>query len=237
MIAIDLGVESVEQALRLVRALGAHRYVAGRMHLVHVFAGAAVPDDASGALADLRAWALATLRDGGPGLDLASRDERLWRRCSDAELVALLDAFWTPGARALAARAAYEELLRAHGLEDGRATEREVFDEASEERLHPLAIDAGWELYRLVELDAERHKGAIAAYGDPLAFESARFDEETAIPAAASLYELPAIGPAELLGAVGDDGVLARPLVVWAQGDDTYLDYVFRGIERAAKLP
>jgi len=247
MIAIDLGVERVEQALRLVRALGAHRYVAGRMHLVHVFAGAAVPDDASGALADLRAWALATLRDGGPGLDLASRDERLWRRCSDAELVAVLDAFWTPGARALAARAAYGELLRAHGLEvglelgleleDGRATERPVFDEASEERVHPLAIDAGWELYRLVELDAERHKGAIAAYGDPLAFESARFDEETAIPAAASLYELPAIGPAELLGAVGDDGVLARPLVVWAQGDDTYLDYVFRGIERAAKLP
>jgi len=232
MIAVDLGVEKVDQALRLVRALGAHRYVAGRMHLVHVIAADSVPDDAGGALADVRAWARATVAEGSHGLDLASRDVRLWRRCSDAELVALLEAFWAPGLRALASRAALEERLLAHGLE---TTHRAAFDESSEERIHPLAIDAGWELYSLRELDPERHKGAIAAFGDPLAFEVACFEEETAIPQTPHLYELSAMGPAELLAA-SDEGVLAQPFVVWAQGNETYLDYVFRGIERAAKL-
>jgi hypothetical protein len=233
MNAIDLGVANVEQLLRLVRALGTHRYVAGRLHLVHAFVAASVPDDAVGVLAEMRAWALSLVGRGNDGLDLASRDERLWRRCSDAELVASLEAFWTPGARSTAARETLESFLRSHGLEpNGRA----LFDESSEDRIHPLAVDAGWELVPLRELDAERHKGAIAAFGTSLAFETARFDEETAIPSTPHLYELPAIGPAELLGAADDEGALGQRFVVWAQGNETYLDYVFRGIERAAKL-
>jgi hypothetical protein len=233
MIAVDLGVVTVEQALRLVRALGAHRYVAGRMHLVHAMVAASVPDDAGGVLTEVRAWGLASLAKAGPELDLASRDERLWRRCEDAELVALLDAFWTPGARADASRAALEGHLMASGLEP---TDRAIFEEATEERIHPLAIDAGWELHALRDLDAERHKGAIAAFGAPLAFEIACFEEETALPPEPQLYELPAIGPEELLRAADDTGALAQPLVVWVQGNETYLDYVFRGVERAAKL-
>ena len=81
MNAIDLGVENVEQLLRLVRALGTHRYVAGRLHLVHAFVAASVPDLPGGVLADARAWGLSILGQGQHGLDLASHDERLWRRC------------------------------------------------------------------------------------------------------------------------------------------------------------
>lgn len=51
------------------------------------------------------------------------------------------------------------------------------------------------------------------------------------------LYELPALGAAELLRGVEPDGALAEPLVVWVQGDETYVDYVVRGVRRAAKLP
>jgi hypothetical protein len=231
MIAMDLGVTRVDQALRLVRALGAHRYVAGRMHLCHALVVASVPDDAGGVLAEARTWALTAL--AVPGLDPSSRDERLWRRSTDAEIAAVLEAFWTPGDRARASRDALRSRLAEHGLD---AVQHDVFDEATEDRVHPVAIDAGWELHPLRDLDPERHKGAIAAFDDPMAFEVALFEEETALPQEAQLYELPAIGPDELLRAADDEGALAQAFVVWAQGNETYLDYVFRGIERAAKL-
>jgi hypothetical protein len=243
MIAVELGVEHVEPALRLVRALGGHRYVAGRLHLVHAFAFEAIGDDAGGAIADARAWAKATLgmatgpgeartsRDGG--LDPSSRDERLWRRSTDAEVVAVLDAFWTPGQRARAARDALRSLLDRHDLPVG---DYPAFDEGAEGAIHPLAVDAGWELVPLHELDVERHRGAIAAFGDALAFESAVFEEETAIPVQTHLYELPALGPRELLDAARDDGSLTQPFVVWTQGNEVYLDYVLRGVRRAAKI-
>jgi hypothetical protein len=233
MIAIDLGVRRVDEALRLVRALGAHRYVAGRLHLGHAFALGAVPDDAGAVLAAAREWALQTLGNGRSGLDLGSRDDRLWRPCSDAELAAVLDAYWTPGPRSAAARSALRVFLDRHGLAPGQ---REAFDESVEDEIHPLTLDAGWELLGLHELDADRHKGAIASFGEELAFESARFEEETAIPQLPHLYELPAIGATELLEGASDDGTLRQPLILWVQGNETYLDYVFRGICRAAKL-
>jgi hypothetical protein len=233
MMAIDLGVRRVDQALRLVRALGTHRYVAGRMHLAHAFAVAAVADDAAGALTAAREWAITVLERGSGDLDLGSRDERLWRSCSDAELAAILDAYWTPGQRSQANRSALRALLARHDLAVG---DHLPFDESVEEQIHPLAVDAGWELLRLDELDPERHQGAIASFGDELAFESACFEEETSFPSLAHLYELPAVGATELLHGANDDGTLRAPLVLWVQGNETYLDYVFRGITRAARL-
>jgi hypothetical protein len=111
------------------------------------------------------------------------------------------------------------------------------FDEGAEEGMHPLLVDAGWELCPLSALDPERHKGAITAFGDELAFASAVFEEETAIPRVPALLELPALGPTELLQGADDEGNLVEPLVVWAQGNETYLDYLIRGIRRAARLP
>jgi hypothetical protein len=231
MIGHELGTTRVDEALRVVRALGSHRYVAGRMHLVHAFALAAIPDDAGGALAEGRAWAAEPLSGGR--VDPASRDEALWRRGSDAEVAAVLAAFWSPGPRAREARDALASLMDRHGLP---RAEHRPFDEAAEDDIHPLLIDAGWELLPLSRLDPSRHAGAIAAFGDDLAFASACFEEETAIPQPTYLVELPAIGSVELLRGAADDGTLAEPLVVWVEGNDTYVDYVMRGVRRAAKV-
>ncbi len=231
MTPYSLGAGRVDEALRAVRALGTHRYVAGRLHLLHAFCLAAIPDDPGGALPDARAWAKSTLADRG--IDPASRDERLWRRASDAEVGAVLDAFWTPGSRADAAQDALLDLLEHCEL---RLGSHAPFDEEAEDDIHPILIDAGWELLPLASLDPVRHAGGIAAFETPLAFESARFEEETAIPSVPTLYELPAIGPIELLRGADEDGDLAEPLVVWAEGHPTYLDYVLRGVRRAAKL-
>jgi hypothetical protein len=231
MIAIPLGATRVDEALRVVKALGSHRYVAGRLHLVHAFVFAALSGDVPG-LAEGCAWARETLARGD--VDPASRDEALWRRSTEAEVVAVLAEFWNPGDAGAAARGALEELLRRHELP---LPTHAPFDEAAEDAMHPLLIDAGWELLPLAELDPQRHRGAMDAYGHALAFESARFEEETAIPPPRHLYELPAFGPAELLRGADAEGALAAELVVWADGDETYLDYVVRGVRRAAKLP
>jgi hypothetical protein len=228
----SLGATSADEALRVVRALGGHRYVAGRLHLVHALALASLGDDAGGVLAEGRAWAQAALST--PDLDAASRDERLWRRSADAELVALLEAFWVPGARSAATRTRLQNLLAMHEL---AVSEHAPFDETAEEATHPLLIDAGWELVALSALDPERHRGAISAFEHALAYESACFEEQTAIPPTVSLYELPALGPVELLRGSTDDGALVAPLVVWADGHEIYVDYVIRGVRRAAKLP
>lgn len=220
MIGRELPVTNVEQACRVVRALGGHRYVAGRHHLVHALA-------LVGAEGDAGAWAKETLALGD--LDVASRDERLWRPCSEAEVADVLARFWSaddaPRARLLAELERLELPL----------PEPSPFDESREDELHPLLIDAGWELLALAELDPERHKGAIGAYEDHVLFEAARFEEQESMPKQVHLYELPAFGPRELLeGAHG--GELAHPFVLYTQGEETYLDYVLRGVMRAAKL-
>ena len=96
MIGHEIDARNGEQLVRFVRALGQHRYVSSRLHLVHAFAieaACAASDDPS--LAEAMTWAMTVLRD--PDIDRASKDERLHRRATDAELVALLSAFWTPG--------------------------------------------------------------------------------------------------------------------------------------------
>jgi hypothetical protein len=231
VIALEIGATRVDEALRAVRALGAHRYVAGRLHLVHAFAFAAMPDDAEGALAEATAWAIAALAD--ERASPATRDELLHRRSSDAEVGAVLDAFWTPGPRARKARSALVALLERHRLP---FPDHAAFDEAAERTMHPLLIDCGWELLPLACLDKERHAGAIGAFGEARAFESARAADEASIPARAHLYELPAIGSVELLHGAEDDGALAAPLVVWLEGHHVYLDYVMRGVRRAARI-
>jgi hypothetical protein len=233
MIAVDFDVARVDQALRLVRALGAHRYVAGRLHLAHALGIASIGDDAGGTLADARAWALRAVDHAVSGLEVASRDERLWRPCSEPEIVAVLDAYWAPGARARSTRETLRAHLERHGLVPADCA---PFDEAVEAQIHPMMLDVGWQLLDLGELDPERHKGAIGAFGDDLTFASALFEEETAIPPPAHLCELPAIGPIELLRGADDAGALARPFVVWVEGNEIYLDYVLRGVRRAAKL-
>jgi hypothetical protein len=219
--------------LRVVRALGQHRYVQSRLHLVHAFAIDAAAEFAVEALNEAAAWARDVLRN--PAIDSTSKDERLLRRMTEAELVAVLGAFWgehTEGRHD--AKAKLEAHL--HAANASVSTSSLPFDEHAEEEIFPLLIDSGWELVPLSSLDAEHHKGAIAAFGDALSFDVAKFEEQTAPPPEATLVELPAFGATELLHAFDDTGAVRAPFVVWTSGDVTYVDYVLRGVLRAGKV-
>lgn len=220
MFGFELGPRSGAELLRFVRALGQHRYVASRLHLVHAFA---VDAAASPETADANAWAKRVIGSGG-ALDLGSKDERLWRKATEAELGAVLSAFWGPESDAAQTR------LRNHLASIGVEVDADAvpFDENEEEDIFPVLVDAGWELLPLAQLDVERHRGAIQCFGD---FEVARFEEESAIPPIVTLHELPIFGPNELLG----DPSRAE-LVLWQQGNETYLDYVLRGVMKMSKL-
>lgn len=225
MIGFELENRTGEELARFVKALGQHRYVASRLILIHAFAIDAAADPA---IEEANQWAKRVLGAGG-AMDLASKDERLWRKASDAELNAVLRAFWGEE------RAAAQTRLRNHLASIGATWNEESlpFDESAEEDVFPVLVDAGWELLPLAHLDWERHKGAMQSFAD---FEVARFDEESAIPPVASLHELPLLGPIELLNALSPSGESRAPFVLWQQGHETYLDYVLRGILKVSKL-
>jgi hypothetical protein len=192
----------------VVRALGKHRYVAGRSHFVHALAAH-----------DLFEWARDVIADDD--VDKASRDERLVRRVSDEELCALLVHFWGEETGAAACDGLLERLER-FGVEI-------VAPEDDEEDTFPLLVDAGWELVPLAELDAERHRGAIEAFGEQIHFDVAKFEEQEHLPPTVHLQELPAIGASELIRGVD-------PFSLWLSGNETYQDYVVRGVMKAAKI-
>jgi hypothetical protein len=215
-----------EQAVRVVRALGGHRYVLGRCHEVHAFA----VDAARPCLppnAEIVLWAEKVLED--KSVDKLSRDPRLVRRATDSELVTVLSAFWAPSAHT----EEVHDKLSDH-LQFFEQSELPPFDDDAEENMFPVLIDAGWELLPLALLDEERHKGVIESFGDRLAFEAARFVEEDSVPPKTYLMELPPLGQSELLYAVDEDLDLVAPLCVWADVPPSYLDYVLRGVTRAA---
>ena len=242
MIGHEIEAVSGEELVRFVRALGQHRYVASRLHLVHAFAVEAAcvaaehePADAAAvaALAEAEAWAARVLGDAE--IDRASKDERLYRRVTDAELVAVLAAFWNDGERRERASLSLAERLVEIGAEPPDL-DALPFDESSEEDMFPVLVDAGWELLPLSSLDPERHKGAISAFDDALAFDVAKFEEENALPPPVTLHELPALGPVELLAALDADGEPRAPFVLWTNGNETYVDYVLRGVRKIAKI-
>ena len=224
MQARELPVFTVDEALRVVRALGKHRYVAGRAHFVHALAAATDDRDES----ELGRWARSVL--GDESIDKTSRDERLVRRATEEEVCAVLAAFW--GDASSASREVLRARLERFEIDPGG---REAFGEQGEDDVFPVLVDAGWELLALAELDTERHRGAIEAFGEPILFEAARFEEQEHLPKTVHLQELDVLGVAELLhGASGGD--LAQPLTLWLCGNETYQDYVVRGVLRAAKL-
>jgi len=232
LIATDLPVENAADALRIARALGAHRYVAGRLVLVHALAFDALDGPgAPPALDEAIAWARTVLTDRE--IDAASKDPRLHRAASTDEWVAVLGAFWTPGD---ACDRVQERLLTRLAALDLAPGTHAPFDEGEEDDVHPVLIDAGWELVPLSALDPARHRGAMEAYDEPILFEAARFEEESSIPPIRHLQELPVFGAVELLRGVDPDGALLEPLVLWTEGDATYHDYVIRGVLRAARV-
>jgi hypothetical protein len=233
VIGHEIDARDGEELVRLVRALGQHRYVASRLHLVHAFAIEAAGIAGDPALSEARAWAERVLAD--PEIDRASKDERLHRKVTDAELCAVLAAFWMPGPQRESAAITLAMRLAEIGVEPPDE-ESLPFDEDAEEDVFPILVDAGWELLTLRELDAERHRGAINAFGDALAFDVAKFEEENAVPETVTLHELPALGAMELLAALDEDDQVRAPFVLWTSGHETYVDYVLRGVLKVAKL-
>ncbi len=238
MIGIELPVTSGVEAARLVGALGRHRYVAGRAHLVHALVYRSVDGEAGGErLAEGRAWADRALSGVTAGvLSLASRDERLWRKASEDEVGALLEVYWSATPAGVAARAQLAESLAAIEA----TLDLTPFDEDVDEGgIFPILIDCGWELHPLGALEEERHKGAIDSFGDPFTFLVARFEEMAKGDGGEPpvyLQELTALGPAELLRGVDDEGRLVATLTLWNEGPEPYLDYVLRGALKSAKL-
>jgi hypothetical protein len=230
VIGHEIGSCTGEELLRFVRTLGQHRYVASRLHLVHAFAieAAAEGPESMGALKEAASWAKRALGSGA--IDLSSKDERLYRRGSDAEVLAVLGAYWGPDHEAPRARLR-QRLASIDVLPDETAL---PFDEATEDDMFPILVDAGWELLPIAQLDYERHRGAMQCFDD---YEVARFEEESAVPPIVTLHELPVLGSVELLHAFEPETRTTRaPFVLWQQGHESYLDYVLRGILRAAKL-
>ena len=207
----DLPVASGDDAIRLVRALGKHRYVAGRMHFVHALAAC----DLEG---DLGAWAIGVLAD--ETIEKASRDERLVRRATEEEVCELLAWFWNPETGSHASDTLLDRIEQL-GVD--------VSEGADEDDVFPLLVDAGWELVPLSELDPERHRGAIDAFGERIHYDVACFEEREHLPPTVHLQELPAIGVRDLLAPPTD-------MHLWLSGNPTYQDYVIRGVLRAAKL-
>lgn len=230
MIGYEIESCTAEDLLRFVRALGQHRYVASRLHLVHAFAitsAAASPIADAAALADAAMWAKRALGSGV--IELESKDERLYRRATDAELLAVLGAHWSKDDDTARSHLR-ERLASIDALPDETAL---PFDESREDEVFPVLIDAGWELLPLAHLSYDRHKGAIQSFDD---FEVARFEEESAIPPIVTLHELPQMAGIELLASFDPEGNLRAPFVLWQGGNETYLDYVLRGVLRASKL-
>ncbi len=223
MKARPLPARTPEEIARLVRALGSHRYVAGRLLLVHAFVFEALAPASLEELREACAWSSDVL--GSADVDPSSRDPRLHRAATERETASALAALWNDDEPAMRARDALRARLRAIDA----PIEATLFDESREDEIFPVLVDAGWELLTPAELDAERHRGAL----DAMSASSGDEDDDDAD--ASPLHELPAMGPAELLEGA-EHGILRAPLVLWTSGSETYNDYVLRGVLRAAKL-
>jgi hypothetical protein len=210
-----------EEVGALIRALGKHRYVAEVDHRIHWMVDAALSDLP---LFAPHAEAFSERREREPDLDASSYDPSLWRSATADEVAAALSAFWSPEPEANARRIALGAMLLAEGLPQA---EHEPFEGDPESPPHPQMIQLSWRLLPVLELDAERHAGALAA------MEAA--EEEVDVQAPID-HEGPDLGVIELMGGA-PRGVLTSEFLVWADGPRSYSDYVFRGASKVAKLP
>lgn len=220
MLAWSFSARTADEVAALLRALGRHRYLRGSSCALHW-----TVDEALAFLPTFAAPAAAfrVRRSRERDLDVSSRDPSLWREVALEEVIAALTAFWTPGEVATEARQRLADALVACELPLG---DHAPFAGDPEDPPHPELVLLDWELYAIDALDSERHAGAIQAL--ELAGE--------AIDVAAPVYaETAALAYPELaLGA--PNGVLPDDFIVWCDGDYSYVDYVFRGVARGAKL-
>jgi hypothetical protein len=220
MLAWSFSARTVEEVGSLLRALGRHRYLREAEHAIHW--------SVDEALSFLPAFAgpagvFRSRRCNERDLDVASRDPSLWRRADVEEVISALGVFWTPGDVARRAQKQLEQVLVEAEIE---LPCHPPFRSDPEEPPHPELIWLEWELLPIVELDAERHAGALRALelsGEEVNVEAPVFQEAGCL----AFPELSAGAP---------HGVLPEDFIVWSDNPYSYADYLFRGVAKAAKL-
>lgn len=221
MIAWSFSARSVDEIARLIRTLSKNRYVSEVDHRIHWTVDAALEGRP---LFAPHAKAFEQRRAREPHLASSSRDPSLWRPASLEEVIAALEAFWTPGDEALVARSKLKDALASTGLPPSK---HEPFACSAEEPPHPELILLDWVLYPVDELDADRHAGALTAMEEA--------GEE--VNASAPVYnEGPIIAAPELCEGAPNGVLVDDSFLVWSDGPYSYVDYVFRGASKAAKL-
>jgi hypothetical protein len=220
MLAWSFSARTVDEVSVLLRALGKHRYLRTADHALHWSV-----DEALSFLPPFadRAAAFRDRLRRERALDVGSRDPSLWR-AADVELVsAALSVFWTPGPDADRAAENLEDVLSSAEIE---LSAHAPFQSDPEDPPHPELIWLDWELFPIDELSVERHAGAIRALqlsGEEVDVSAPVYQEATAL----AFSEL-------VLGA--PRGVLPDDFSIWSDGAYSYVDYVFRGVAKAAKL-
>ena len=220
MLAWSFAARTMDEAAALLRALGRHRYVREVDHTIHWSVLLALSDLASFAA---KAGAFRRTIADQPSLELWSRDPSLWLPADIEEVLEALCAFWAQGEAAERARARLSELLSHSDL---ALPSHPPFRSDPEAPPHPELVLLDWELLPICELDPERHQGAIAA------MELAGEEVDVSAPV---YVEGACLSVPELLEGA-PRGVLPQDFVVWADGAYSYVDYVFRGVARSAKL-
>jgi len=220
MLAWTFSARTLDEVAALLRAMGRHRYVREADHAIHWSVDEALSDRPPFAA---RAQAFRERRAREPELDLASRDPSLFAYADTEVIIEALAAFWTPGDDAeRAARRLGDLLVRA----DIELPTHAPFQSNPEEPPHPELIMLDWEFFPVDELDVERHSGALRA------LELA--GEEINVSARVYVESVSIAHPELAHGA--PHGVLPTDFLVWSDGDYSYVDYIFRGVAKAARL-
>jgi hypothetical protein len=220
MLAWTFSARTLEEVGALLRAMGRHRYLREADHALHWSVDKALSDREP---FDARAAAFRERHAKEKDLDPGSREPSLWKYADTEVVIEALAAFWTPGEAAERARGKLSKALAAAEIE---LPAHAPFQSNPEEPPHPELILLDWEFFPIDELDPERHSGALRAL--ELAGE--------AVDTSAPVYvEGVSISWPELAQGA-PRGVLPTDFLVWCDGDYSYVDYVFRGVAKAARL-
>ena len=220
MLAWSFSARTLDEVAQLLRMMGRHRYVRETSHALHWTVDHALSDRAP---FSARAAAFEARRAKEPDLDVTSRDPSLWEYADTEVVIEALSVFWTPGDAGDRAKARLRAVLEKTDL--GLA-QHEPFKADPEEPPHPELILLDWEFFPIQELDPERHEGAIRALeiaGDEVDVSAPVYQEGVTI----AYPELARGAP---------QGVLPTDFLVWSDGAYSYVDYVFRGVAKAARL-
>jgi hypothetical protein len=170
-----------------------------------------------------RAAAFQARRAREAGLDVTSRDPSLWAYADTEVVIEALAVFWTKGEDSDRAKERLRKILEESEL--GLAAHSPLRADP-EEPPHPELILLEWEFFPIDELDPERHEGALRA------LEMAGEEVNVSAP----VYEESVCLAYPELAHGAPQGVLPVDFLIWSDGAYSYVDYVFRGVAKAARL-